>query len=150
MPWLPQGFFSTNVKVLVKRQGSVDNVKQSIASEDTEKKKNHSEVLSSFSYMVYIRLYLNILNNAADREINVCFFYFLLGMFSIIFILSLSLGHVPEVGKTQSEIILLWEVLLTLKVQAELWLVYCYLEISFAVVPKADFIFIFKGKKKGY
>ena len=98
--------------------------------------------------MVYIRLYLNILNNAADDEINVCFFYFLLGMFSIIFFLSLSLGHVPEVGKTQSEIILLWEVSLTLKVQAELWLVYCYLEISFAVVPKADFIFIFKGKKK--
>lgn len=76
------------------------------------------------------------------------FLLLLLGMFSIIFILSLSLGHVPEVGKTQSEIILLWEVLLTLKVQAELWLVYCYLEISFAVVPKADFIFIFKGKKK--
>lgn len=149
MPWLPQGFFSTNVKVLVKRQGSVDNVKQSIASEDTEKKKNHSEVLNSFSYMVYIRLYLNILNNAADGEINVCFFYFLLGMFSIIFILSL--GHVPEVGKTQSEIILLWEVLLTLKVQAELWLVYCYLEISFAVVPKADFIFYLqRKKKKGY
>lgn len=100
--------------------------------------------------MVYIRLYLNILNNAADDEINVCFFYFLLGMFSIIFFLSLSLGHVPEVGKTQSEIILLWEVSLTLKVQAELWLVYCYLEISFAVVPKAHFIFIFKGKKKVY
>lgn len=98
--------------------------------------------------MVYIRLYLNILNNATNDEINMCFFYFLLGMFSIIFVLSLSLGHVPKVGKKQSEIILLWEVLLTLKVQAELWLVYSYLEISFAVVPKADFIFIFKEKKK--
>lgn len=97
--------------------------------------------------MVYIRLYLNILNNATNDEINMCFFYFLLGMFSIIFFLSLSLGHVPKVGKKQSEIILLWEVLLTLKVQAEFWLVYFYLEM-FCSGTKSRLYFYLQRKKK--
>ena len=99
--------------------------------------------------MVYIRLYLNILNNATNDEINMCFFYFLLGMFSIIFFLSLSLGHVPKVGKKQSEIILLWEVLLTLKVQAEFWLGYCYLEM-FCSGTKSRLYFYLQRKKKVY
>lgn len=76
-----------------------------------------------------------------------CFFYFLLGMFSIIFFLSLSLGHVPKVGKKQSEIILLWEVLLTLKVQAEFWLVYFYLEM-FCSGTKSRLYFYLQRKKK--